>query len=135
MPRKKFLIVDDDRGFINLVASTLKPHAECHLASNGEEAIRNFQHHAWEGKPFDAIFMDIEMPGMDGHQTAQKMRELEKEMGTDPLSEFKLVMLTSHTDVKNVTVSFFQDQADVYVPKGQFLEKLLLELKKTNIIS
>ncbi|WP_147821487.1 response regulator [Salidesulfovibrio onnuriiensis] len=135
MSKKKFLIVDDDERFALLASSKLEKYAKCYMASNGEEALLFFQHHAQEGAPFSAVFMDIEMPDMSGHEAVQQMRALEKEMGTAPQAEFKLVMLTAHSDVKNVSVSFFKDQADAFVPKEKFKDNLIPELKKAKIIN
>ncbi len=134
MPKKKFLIVDDDERFALLASTKLAPYGKCYTAGNGEEALLFFQHHAQEGEPFDAVFMDIEMPDMNGHEAVQKMRKYEKKIGTKPLAEFKLIMLTAYSDVKNVSVSFFKDQADAFIPKENFKEKLIEELKKNNII-
>ncbi|KEF43359.1 MAG: hypothetical protein ER33_01040 [Cyanobium sp. CACIAM 14] len=41
------------------------------VASSGEEAIRLVQLHA-----FDLIFMDVQMPGLDGYATTRAIREL-----------------------------------------------------------
>lgn len=134
MSTQKFLIVDDDERFALLVSSKLKKHAKCYIANNGEEALLFFQHHAQEGAPFKAVFMDIEMPDMNGHETVQQMRSVEKEMGIEPLDEFKLIMLTAHSDVKNVSVSFFKDNADAFIPKQDFKSTLIDELRKIRLI-
>jgi CheY-like chemotaxis protein len=47
-----------------------------HIAENGEEAL-----HAWQNSRFDLIFMDIEMPVMDGVDTTAAIRVIEQEQG------------------------------------------------------
>ena len=61
--------------------------------------------------------MDIEMPAMDGHEVVEKMRKVEERNNINPLESFKLVMLTVHKDVKNVSKSFFRGGAEAYIPK------------------
>ena len=130
MPQNNFLIVDDDERFADLVASKLARFAKCAVSLRGDDAILQFEHHLREKAPFTAVFMDIEMPRMDGHEVVRKMREIEERNRVDPLRTFKLIMLTAHKDVKNVSKSFFRGGAEAYIPKDSladsehFIEKL-----------
>ena len=130
MPQHNFLIVDDDERFAELVARKLERFAKCAVSLRGDDAILQFEHHLREKAPFTAVFMDIEMPRMDGHEVVRKMREIEERNRVDPLKTFKLVMLTAHQDVKNVSKSFFRGGAEAYIPKealadsDRFIEKL-----------
>ncbi|MEM7313523.1 MAG: response regulator, partial [Planctomycetota bacterium] len=69
------LIVDDDR--INrfvLEQFLTNLGAKCQQARQGYEAIEQFLTHR-----FDLIFMDLQMPVMNGKQATQRIRELEVE--------------------------------------------------------
>lgn len=134
MISKKFLIVDDDERFAILVAQKLEKYAQCIVANNGDDALLQFEHHLQKKAPFQAVFMDIEMPKMTGHEVVEKMRGVEKQNKIDPLKMFKLIMLTVHKDVKNVSKSFFKGDADAYIHKETVAEKLVQELEKIKLI-
>jgi two-component system, sensor histidine kinase and response regulator len=55
--------------------------------SNGREAID-----AWRREPFDAIFMDVQMPEMDGFEATAAIRAAER--GTD--THIPIVAMTAH---------------------------------------
>ncbi|MEF2229522.1 MAG: response regulator [Pseudodesulfovibrio sp.] len=130
MPQQNMLIVDDDERFADLVARKLERFVRCTVSLRGDDAILQFEHHLREQAPFTAVFMDIEMPKMDGHEVVRKMRGIEERNRVDPFKSFKLVMLTAHKDVKNVSKSFFRGRAEAYIPKETlasgdlFIEKL-----------
>ncbi len=134
MTLNKFLIVDDDERFTLLISKKLEKYARCVIANSGEDALLQFEHHLREKAPFKAVFMDIEMPKMTGHEVVEKMRGIEKQNKIDPLKAFKLVMLTAHKDVKNVSHSFFRGNADAYIPKDSIADKFVEELEKIKII-
>ncbi len=58
------------------------------LANNGKEAVAAFE----DARP-DIIFTDISMPEMDGIEAAQRIRQIEKERGLDPVP---MIAMTAH---------------------------------------
>lgn len=48
------------------------------IANNGEEALDVFA-----AKRFDLILLDVQMPGIDGYETAQRIRQMELESGNN----------------------------------------------------
>jgi len=136
MPGRHFLIVDDDERFAALVAKKLESYAQCTIALQGEDALLQFEHHLREKAPFHAVFMDIEMPDMNGHEVVSELRSIEERNGVNPVDSFKLVMLTAHRDVKNVSKSFFRDRAEAYIPKDSLadVESFVGELNKYGIL-
>lgn len=134
MTQKRFLIVDDDERFATLVAKKLEKYADCVVSLRGDDALLQFEHHLREKAPFYAVFMDIEMPKMDGHEVIERMRTIESRNQINPTDTFKLVMLTAHNDVKNVSKSFFKGSAEAYIHKETLGEKLIPELEKIGVI-
>lgn len=77
------IVADDDQINLKLVVTLLKKHRHNVCAvSNGEEAIKLLSTHN-----FDAAIIDIEMPVMDGIETAKRIRagEAGREMSSIPL--------------------------------------------------
>jgi two-component system chemotaxis response regulator CheY len=60
------LVVDDNPNNCMLLVSTLEDLAECDVAENGEDALVAYDKSLENKKPYDAIRLDIAMPGIDG---------------------------------------------------------------------
>ena len=74
--RPRVLLVDDDERNLLAVQSILEDVGEIVTARSGEEALR----HLLKGE-FAVILLDVYMPGMDGYETAQIIREREQTKG------------------------------------------------------
>lgn len=80
LPALNVLVVDDNAANRILLAKQLAwlgQHA--HLASDGYEALKLWQHHH-----FDVIITDCNMPGINGYQLTQIIRESEEEQQREP---------------------------------------------------
>ncbi|MBF0369068.1 MAG: PAS domain S-box protein [Magnetococcales bacterium] len=85
----KILLVDDALDNRLLVQAFLKksPHRLV-MAENGADAVAQFK-----SQQFDLVFMDIQMPVMDGYQATRKIRAWEVETGAKPTP---ILALTAH---------------------------------------
>jgi len=71
--RLKFLLVEDNEMNQKIIVKMLqKRGAQCDIASSGLEALL-----ALEKKQYDVIFMDCQMPVMDGYETTGRIRRME----------------------------------------------------------
>ena len=70
MARARVLIVDDDERNLIAMQSVVEEVADVVLARSGEEALR----HLLKGE-FAVILLDVFMPGIDGYETAQLIRQ------------------------------------------------------------
>lgn len=131
---RKFLIVDDDARIHMLLIKYLSDFAQCDTAIGGKEAIDMFSESLSSGDHYDAVFMDIFMPGMDGHEVVSRLRELEEEAGVKGPEEFKLVMITTAKDVKNVTKAFFRGFASCYLLKPFKKDEIIRELRENRVL-
>ena len=67
----------DDEPFIQIAISTILKKLGCDVdkASNGKTAIEKVKQKEYEGSQYDIIFMDANMPLMNGYESAKIIRE------------------------------------------------------------
>ena len=71
LPARRILVVDDNEDAAALIALLLKlAGQEVRTASGGAEALET----AAEQRP-DVVFLDLAMPGLNGYETAQRLRQ------------------------------------------------------------
>jgi PAS domain S-box-containing protein len=92
---RKILLVDDNPINQKVLAKMLKDlgYTTLQIATNGKEAVQFFT----EAGPFDLIFMDIEMPVMNGYEASRQIREQEHML---KLASTPIIGLTGHTEEK-----------------------------------
>jgi two-component system, chemotaxis family, chemotaxis protein CheY len=127
------LIVEDDFTSRLLLQAFLSRFGECHIATNGKEAVEAFRLSQQTGKPYDLICMDIMMPEMDGQAATAKIRDLEEAAGVLSTSGAKIIMVTALDDVKNVIASF-KALCDAYIFKPVDTGLLLNHLKTLALV-
>ena len=123
----KTLIVEDDYITSQVMLELIKSYGETELAENGMEAVEKFRTAINQNHKFDVIFLDIMMPGMDGQEVLQKIREYEEENNIKGLDSCKIVMTTALDDFENIKKAFI-NQAEGYVVKPVDQDKLVKAL-------
>ena len=93
MQRKlRALVVDDTSTITLLMERMLDPVADVSIAHDGEQGVRIWAQALADDEPFDIIFMDVEMPVMDGITAISTIRRHEQTHG---LWQTPVVMSTS----------------------------------------
>jgi DNA-binding NtrC family response regulator len=86
----KVLLVDDEPDVRkSLCAFLSKLGHQVTGAANGLEGLREFH-----SRPFDLVITDIRMPGMDGLELLQRIKEIER-------SPVDVIVITGHGDMEN----------------------------------
>ncbi|MGE5843587.1 MAG: PAS domain S-box protein, partial [Syntrophaceae bacterium] len=115
---RRILLVDDYAINLEVARRHLEAAGHCvSLAGNGQEAIE-----AFESGRHELIFMDIQMPVMDGIEAAKAIRDLEKSRGGS--SRIPIIALTAHA-VKDYIDACLQAGMDDYLIKPVFRQDLL----------
>jgi len=130
----KALIIDDDPVTRLYFQEILAPHGETVEASSGEEGLTQFSLAMSGGLPFDTVLVDVRMPGMDGHQTLEKIRSLERDSGVKKDQVATVLMISAMDDPRNVSRAFFQSGAMGYLTKPVDPDALLAELRKFGLL-
>ncbi len=113
---KRILVVDDDpsvRDFLSVVIGSLGYTVIA--ASSGVEALEQMQQH-----PSDAVFLDLEMPVMDGWEFARTYRQR-------PGPHAPIVVITA---AENAVAQATQINADGYLGKPFELSALRAVIDK-----
>jgi signal transduction histidine kinase len=75
-PPCRALVVDDARDMRRLVSALLeKAGDKVELAENGQLALERVAEEAAAGRSFDVVLLDMQMPVLDGYETARRLRE------------------------------------------------------------
>lgn len=105
----KILVVDDVDDNRHLFGIYLqKTEHEISYAESGIDALRQV-----EQENFDIIFMDVQMPGMDGYETTRLIRELERVQNRQPA---KILACTANAFTEDVEKSL-QAGCDMHLSK------------------
>ncbi len=114
---EKVLLVDDETDFLEALSQRMEARGmNVSTSSNAAEALKKVQE---EG--FDAIVLDLQMPGMDG---IEALKMIKKE---NP--EIQIILLTGHATVEKGIEAMKLGAMD-FVEKPSDIETLTEKIKK-----
>lgn len=117
MRKNKVLLVDDDlKNSMFLKRFLEEENYSVTYANNGKVALELFV----SLKP-DLVLLDINMPEMDGFETAQKIREIDKKV--------IIFFLTDRTE-KSDRLKGFSLKGNDYIPKPFYPEELIAKIEE-----
>lgn len=88
-PMPRILLVDDNADNLALMRLFLGSGLyQVDFAENGREAVDKFA-----ARPYDLVFMDLEMPVLDGYEATRAIRALERHRPCPPIP---ILALTAH---------------------------------------
>lgn len=115
---EKILIVDDEQLNLKMTRHYLEGDYEVLCATSGAEGLMIL-----ESTQIDLVLLDLDMPGMDGMMTLQKIRE------TDKIKNVKVMILTASGLRSDVTEAIRLGALD-FIKKPVFPTELHTRIKK-----
>jgi DNA-binding NtrC family response regulator len=111
------LLVDDEEKFIEVLSKRLGTRGvNADTATSGEEAVARVGHTS-----FDAIILDMMMPGMGGLETLRKIREQNPEA--------QIIMLTGQGTIDKAVEAMKEGAVD-FLEKPADIETLMNKIEK-----
>ena len=108
----KVLLVDDEEQFLDALSQRLEARGlKVDAVTSGEDALSQV-----EDRNFDAIIVDLAMPGIDGIETLKRIKAKRPDL--------EIIMLTGHATVKS-GIEAMKLGADDFLEKPVDLNVLL----------
>lgn len=113
---RRVLIIDDEASIRTSLSGALEDEAyEIATAGDGEEGL-----HLIKNQSFDAVLLDVWMPGIDGIETLRRIKNIKPK---------QLVVIMSGHGTIETAVSATKEGAFDFIEKPLSLEKLLITLR------
>ncbi|WP_045827266.1 hybrid sensor histidine kinase/response regulator [Teredinibacter turnerae] len=127
--QKLNVLVAEDNAVNRMVIEGLlnKHEIEPVFAEDGQEAVTAFE---TASPRFDLIFMDCEMPNMDGFEATEKIREHEKNRALTPMP---IIALTAHVEAEH-RQRVFNVGMNYYLTKPVTMDKLREALTSVGVL-
>ena len=108
---EKILIVDDETAFLEVMRERLASRGiDADTSESAEEALAKIENHI-----YDAVILDLKMPGIDGMEALKLIREKRPEL--------QVILLTGHATVQK-GIEAMKSGAMDFVEKPADLESL-----------
>lgn len=122
---RRILLAEDSADNVLIIQLYLKNHPYViDVAENGRDAVQMFGERA-----YDLVLMDIQMPGMDGYEATERIRELEQKKGNESVP---IIAVTAHAS-EEIRRRVLECGGDAYitkpVPKARLVEAIQTALE------
>jgi putative two-component system response regulator len=125
--RANMLIVDDDPAIHRMIGRIFRRHAiDLHSAYGGPQALEHIQ-----SKPTDLILLDLSMPGMDGFDVANQIKD-------DPDWQHIPIIIITGRDEADIMARALGECADDFITKtadpSEIIARVNYHLKRKRIL-
>ncbi|MDL2279891.1 response regulator [Desulfovibrio sp. OttesenSCG-928-G11] len=110
------LVVDDEREFLELMNNRLQKRGfTVSVAANGDDALTMV-----EGGSYDAMVLDVKMPGTDGIEVLRRVKQMKPDL--------PVLLLTGHASIEAAMTGVESGAVD-YLLKPVPINDLIMRLK------
>lgn len=99
------LVAEDDLMCRRILVRLIATHVDCAAVATGPEALATLQAAFAANRPYHLICLDIEMPGLTGHEVLAELRRLEAAHRIEVPARVLITTAHSHTDHVMAAVS------------------------------
>lgn len=128
------LVIEDNQVNQAFLLGVMEDQGPCEAASTAEAGLELFRDALQRGEPFDVVFLDVQLPGMDGLQALETMRAEEARQGIAPHRAAKAIITSALDDGHAAARAFFQGQAISYLTKPLTVGKIFNELARFGLV-
>ena len=129
----RILVVDDDFVSRTKLEALLSAYGDCEGAEDGHEALDMFEQAHGQSACYDLITMDIDMPGMSGHEVLRRIREWEEAHQVYKKGQSAKVLMSTSLQSRTDIMSSFREGCEGYLKKPVTPEKLAEALAAIDI--
>jgi two-component system chemotaxis response regulator CheY len=108
----------------------MEDQGPCVAAATAGDGLRLFLEALERGEPFDVVFLDVQLPDMNGLQVLETMRAEESRREVPPLRAVKALITSASSDEHAAARAFFQGQAISYLTRPLTVGKIFNELER-----
>ena len=120
MAKVRVLLVDDEEDFTDALSERMKERGlDVDVSDNGPDAIEKVR-----GKGFDAVVLDLAMPGMDGIETLKRL------LGENP--DLQVILLTGRATVR-AGVNAMSAGAMEFLEKPVDIDLLMTKIQEAQV--
>lgn len=131
----RILVVEDEPVNREFLLLCLRGLGDCLAVVCGEDAVAAQRNALEQNQPFDVVFLDIMLPGINGLQTLEQVRALEHSHGVPQERRVPVIVTTGLDDDRTASRAFVQGQALSYITKPFQADQITEELRKLGLMA
>lgn len=131
----RVLIVEDEPVNQHFLLLALRKHGDCLAVGTGEACLEACSKALDQGSPFDVVFLDIQLPGINGLKTLELLRALEDERGISEAARAQVIVTTVLDDHQTASRAFIQGHAASFLTKPFRSGQIEEELSKLGLVA